>query len=585
MLSFLKNHNDDVVTAINKCQAVIEFDLQGKVKSANNNFLSLMGYQKQEVIGKHHSMFIDQETARSQEYQQFWQQLRQGVSQTNQFKRITKTGEEVWIQASYTPIIHQNKVQRIIKFASDITEQVIKNASNQSQINAIHKAQAVIEFTLTGEIVNANDNFLSLMGYQLSEIKGKHHRIFVDPQEANSSSYTQFWQSLRNGDIQTAEYQRFTKHNKPVWIHATYNPILDPSGNVVKIVKFASDISRQVEQRKEFSMLSVVANQTSNAVLITDKERRIKYANEGFTQMLGYSQEEALGHTVKELITGSYTDQSTLSRITAELEAPKAFYDEIQVHDRYDNPSWVSVTSNPILDENNNHTGFMAILANIDKVKASALEFETRFNVICQSLLFVEWDIDKSLISSNQLLQTFANISKETESASLASLTNLLTHDEVAKLLEHVSLAKEFDLPIQGSDKVIGLAATFAAIKDVHGNIRKYVMFANDISRRRQVINKSEEVTNGLITSGNSISKMVETINAIAEQTNLLALNAAIEAARAGDAGRGFSVVADEVRNLAQKASTSADEINQVVAKNQQLVGELSDEIYKLRND
>ncbi|OKY27855.1 hypothetical protein BI291_07315 [Thalassotalea sp. PP2-459] len=585
MLSFLKNQNDDVVTAINKCQAVIEFDLQGKIKNANNNFLTLMGYQKQEVINKHHSMFIDQETAQSSEYQQFWQQLRQGKSQTDQFKRITKSKKEVWIQASYTPIVHQNKVQRIIKFASDITEQVMRNASNQSQINAIHKAQAVIEFTLTGEIVDANENFLSLMGYQLSEIKGKHHRIFVDPNEANSSSYTQFWDSLRNGNIQTAEYQRFTKHNDPVWIHATYNPILDPSGNVIKIVKFASDISAQVEQRKEFSMLSVVANQTSNAVLITDKDRRIKYANEGFTQMLGYSEKEALGHTVRELITGNYTDESTLARITAELEAPNAFYDEIQVHDKYDNPSWVSVTSNPILDENNTHTGFMAILANIDKVKTTALEFETRFNVICQSLLFVEWDASKSLLSSNHLLQKFANISKENERASLANLDTLINLDELTKLADDNTIIKEFDLAISGSNQMIGLAATFAVIKDVHGDIRKYVMFANDVSNRRQVVNKSEDVTNGLISSGNSISKMVETINAIAEQTNLLALNAAIEAARAGDAGRGFSVVADEVRNLAQKASTSADEINQVVAKNQQLVNELSDEISKLKKN
>ncbi|WP_286235412.1 methyl-accepting chemotaxis protein [Thalassotalea sediminis] len=585
MLGFLKNHNDDIVTAINKTQAVIEFDLQGIILTANNNFLTLMEYKKNEVVGKPHAIFVDQETATSTEYQLFWQQLREGKSQTNQFKRITKSGREVWIQASYTPIVHNNNVQRIIKFASNITEQVLNNASNQSQINAINKAQAVIEFTLSGDIITANENFLTLMGYQLAEIQGKHHSIFVMPEEVNSSQYNAFWDSLRNGESQTAEYKRITKNKQTVWIHATYNPILDPSGNVIKVIKFASDITEEVAQRKEFAMLSVVANQTSNAVLITDKERRIKYANDGFTQMLGYSQQESLGRTVKELITGTYTDKTTLARITAELEAPNAFYDEIQVHDKQDNASWVSVTSNPIKDESNQHTGYIAILANIDKVKTAALEYETRFNVIGQSLLFVEWHRDKKLLNSNHLLAKNFDISEAEEQSCFANIEQFLTADELESLIDEKPLQKEFDLTFENSKHMIGLDATFAVIKDVYGDIRKYVMFANDISNRRQVVTKSESVTNGLIESGISISKMVETINAIAEQTNLLALNAAIEAARAGDAGRGFSVVADEVRNLAQKASTSADEINQVVDKNQQLVNELADEIKKLRSD
>lgn len=239
------------VEAIGKSMAVIEFDLDGTILTANRNFLDAMGYSLEEIRGRHHRMFVAEADAGSAEYKQFWQSLSDGRFSEGEYRRIAKGGREVWIQASYNPIRDlDGKPFKVIKFASDITERKLKAADAQGQIDAIHASQAVIEFELDGTIRTANENFLAAVGYSLGEIKGKNHRMFVDRDEQAGQDYKAFWDALRRGEFQAGEYRRFGKGGREVWIQASYNPIRDIDGRPVKVVKFAADVTEQVLARK-----------------------------------------------------------------------------------------------------------------------------------------------------------------------------------------------------------------------------------------------------------------------------------------------------------------------------------------------
>jgi len=251
-MSFFKasSNLEAQIEAINKSQAVIEFEMDGTIITANENFLSALGYELNDIKGKHHSIFVDTSEHNSPEYKSFWESLRQGEYQAAEYKRIGNGGRVVWIQAAYNPILNrQGKPIKVIKFATDITEQKVLNVDFRGKIEAINKSQALIEFELDGTIISANENFLSTLGYQLSEIKGQHHSMFVDVGESNTPEYTAFWDALRRGEYQAAEYKRIGKGGKVVWIQASYNPIINDEGKAVKVVKFATDISTEVEER------------------------------------------------------------------------------------------------------------------------------------------------------------------------------------------------------------------------------------------------------------------------------------------------------------------------------------------------
>ena len=239
------------IAAIGKAQAIIEFNLDGTIVTANPNFLNTLGYRLEEIQGKHHRMFVEHSYEASPDYAQFWSDLRNGEFQAGEYKRIGKGGREVWIQASYNPILDLNgKPFKIVKYATDITADKVRNADYEGQIAAVSKSQAVIQFNMEGTIMDANENFLSVMGYRLEEIKGKHHSMFVEPAYQSSPDYARFWDSLRRGEYQAAEYKRIGKGGKEVWIQASYNPILDLNGKPFKVVKYATDLTEQKAQKK-----------------------------------------------------------------------------------------------------------------------------------------------------------------------------------------------------------------------------------------------------------------------------------------------------------------------------------------------
>lgn len=238
------NRQNEMMNALDRSQGIIEFSPKGEVLAANQNFLELLGYNEDEIIGMHHRQFVPAKMAQSTEYADFWKKLRAGQFVTGEFHRIAKSGEDVWVQASYNPVVNSaGTVTRVVKYAVDITEDKQKNAYFSGQIAAINQAQAVIEFDSKGNIIHANENFLSTMGYTLSEIKGRHHSMFVSSEDRSSNDYRMFWDSLGNGQFQAGEFKRIGKQGKEVWLQATYNPILDQNGEVFRVVKYATDIT------------------------------------------------------------------------------------------------------------------------------------------------------------------------------------------------------------------------------------------------------------------------------------------------------------------------------------------------------
>ncbi|WP_208246720.1 PAS domain-containing methyl-accepting chemotaxis protein (plasmid) [Rhizobium sp. T1470] len=249
-MSFLFGKGSDaalVLAAMDKSQAVIEFALDGKVLTANDNFCRSLGYDLSEIVGQHHRMFVDPDEARSAEYRDFWTRLGRGEFDRRQYRRIGKAGKQIWIEASYNPVVRAGKPYKVVKFATDITAQKLKSAEDAGKLDALSRAQAVIEFSPNGDIITANENFLAALGYRLGEIEGRHHSMFCDPGYAQSGEYEKFWERLRGGEYAAEEFLRFGKGGKRVWVQASYNPIFDMNGSVFKIVKFATDITGRVE--------------------------------------------------------------------------------------------------------------------------------------------------------------------------------------------------------------------------------------------------------------------------------------------------------------------------------------------------
>ena len=242
------------IEAIERVQAVIEFDLQGRVLRANDNFLRTFGYQEQELLGQHHRMFCTAEDVQASSYRHLWEGLERGQFQSGEFRRIDKLGREVWIQASYNPILDiDGRPLKVIKFATDITAAKRLSSETAGKIEAIARSQAVIEFDMRGNILTANSNFLRAVGYTLEEVQGQHHSMFCDDILVRSEAYRNFWADLGEGKFKSARFHRLAKHGAAIWLQATYNPILDTNGRAFKVVKFAMDITQQVEREQTVS--------------------------------------------------------------------------------------------------------------------------------------------------------------------------------------------------------------------------------------------------------------------------------------------------------------------------------------------
>jgi len=482
------------VIALGKSQAVIEFNLDGTIITANQNFLDAMGYRLDEIAGKHHSMFVMPEERGSAAYREFWAQLGRGEYQSAEYKRLGKGGREIWIQASYNPIINEaRKAVKVVKFATDITARKIRSLEDAGKISAIGRAQAVIEFNLDGTIITANENFLATVGYRLDEIQGRHHSMFVGHGEHDSAAYREFWAKLGRGEFQSGEYKRFGKGGKEVWILASYNPILDETGKPFKVVKFATDVSAQKLSNANFAG-QIEAIGKSQAVIEFSMDGKVLSSNENFLGALGYTLSEIVGKHHSMFVGAGERDSEAYRAFWAGLNAGEFQSGEYQRVGKGDRQVWIQASYNPIRDLNGNP-----------------------FKVV--------------KYASDTTAQVIARKRSE----------------KVRDMMESVAAGAE------------ELNASVREIAEAMTRSRETASTAVDR------VEAADQQAQRLTQAAESMSMIVQLIGSITGQINLLALNATIESARAGEAGRGFAVVASEVKNLANQAKQAADRIEQEI--------------------
>lgn len=307
-------HAADAFKAMNASLAIIEFAPDGSVVTANENFLSVMGYSLAEIAGQHHRIFMPAAEITLPSYAEFWRTLNKGSAKSDQFRRISKSGSDVWLEASYNPLIDdQGRVQAVIKVAKDITADHKRSADARGQIAAIARSQAVIEFSMDGEVLTANENFCSALGYELSDIVGRHHRLFVSASEAASPSYVEFWKTLRAGKYMAAEFRRIGKSGEDVWIQASYNPILDLNGLPYKVVKYATDITARKNAVNKLSVgLTTLAGGDLTYVIDAQFPPDLEPVRSAFNQTVGQ-----FGSMVSELRLTSASLRTATGEILA----------------------------------------------------------------------------------------------------------------------------------------------------------------------------------------------------------------------------------------------------------------------------
>ncbi|NRD75708.1 PAS domain-containing protein [Shewanella sp. VB17] len=574
------------IDAIGKAQAVIEFNMDGIILQANDNFLSVMGYSLEEVQGKHHRMFVDPQLSQSREYTLFWETLNRGEFQTAEYKRLGKGGKEVWIQASYNPIFDLNgQPFKVVKFASDVTEQRLANADYLGQIDAIGKALAVIEFNMDGTILKANDNFLSVMGYSLEEVQGKHHRMFVDPQLSQSREYTLFWETLNRGEFQSAEYKRLGKGGKEVWIQASYNPIFDLNGRPFKVVKFATDVTEQRLQNADY-LGQIDAIGKSQAVIEFNMDGTIIQANDNFLNAMGYRLDEIKGKHHSMFVETAFKASTEYQEFWKKLNRGEFDSNEYQRVGKGGKEIWIQASYNPIMDLNGRPVKVVKYATDVTERKQAISQISKV--IIAMSKGDLTTTIDTVLGSDFSVLGNIMN-------DLLANLNNMIS--EIRDVSNNVfdssnELAQgNINLSQRTEEQAASLEETSTTIEQLAVTVQQNADNAsqattltheamNKASKGGVVVENAVTAMEEIETSSKKISDIISVIDEIAFQTNLLALNAAVEAARAGEQGRGFAVVAAEVRNLSQRSASAAKEIKALinesvgaVAKGCKLVG------------
>jgi len=670
--------NAGVLAALDGAQAMMEFSPDGRIQHANQNMLDATGYALEDIVGQPHGMLMDETYAGSKAHKEFWEELAAGKSQEGQVKRVRKDGTDLWLQAIYNPIVDGNgRVFKIVKFASDITEQkqveltnlrkttafanstaammtvdrdfivtdvnqathelmarsadvfaqvwpnfdpaniigtcidqfhknpahqrkmlsdpanlpfqtditigdfkfalnvgaifdetgeyvgnilewadVTEARSNAGVLAALDGAQAIIEYSTDGKITHVNEIMLETSGYALEDLVGKNHSIFMSDEEGKSPAHKEFWKSLAQGETQEGEFKRFKKDGDEIWLQAIYNPIVDGNGKVFKIVQFASDVTDQVALRKTAETLSLVANETDNAVIIADGQGRIEYVNPGFNKLTGYELDEVKGKKPGDFLQGPLTDPAAKKSFAEKLKLKKPFLNEILNYTKDGAAYWTSVVVNPVFNDQGELERYVSIQSNVTEIKEEQIDFNCKLEAISLASAVIEYKPDGEIIDANENFCTATGYA-------LSELTGkdhaIFCDADYKKSADYTQFWERLRNGQSDSGKYkrlskdgkeVWLRASYSPIADAENKITKIVMFATDITAEIELEKEVTRISSAFVEKSADISE---------------------QAAKVAGGAQTLGCTTEEISASIEELSASIDSI----AQN----GQLSDEI------
>ena len=548
------------IQAVSKAQAVIEFNLDGTIITANDNFLNVVGYTLEEVQDQHHRMFVEESVRNSPEYRQFWEALNRGEYQTAEYKRIGKGGKEVWIQASYNPILDLNgKPFKVVKYATEVTEQKLTNADFQGQIQAVGKAQAVIEFNLDGTIITANDNFLNVVGYTLEEVQGRHHRMFVEESVRNSPEYRQFWEALNRGEYQTAEYKRIGKGGKEVWIQASYNPILDLNGEPFKVVKYATEVTEQKLTNADFQG-QMQAVSKAQAVIEFNLDGTIITANDNFLNVVGYTLEEVQGQHHRMFVEESVRTSVEYRQFWEALNRGEYQTAEYKRIGKGGKEVWIQASYNPILDLNGEPFKVVKYATEVTEQKLTNADFQGQIQAVNKAQAVIEFNLDGTIITANDNFLSVIGYALEEIKGQHhrmfveESVRNSPEYRQFWEALNRGEYQAAQYKRIGKGGKEVWIQASYNPILDLNGKPFKVVKYATDVTEQKRQEKQLREVMDSVAESAQQLGSSSEELTATSQQ---MAGNAEETSNQAGV----VSAASEQVNKNIQMVSASTEEM------------------------
>ena len=554
--------------------AVVTIDENNHVTFFNASAERLWGYKRDEVIGNNVRMLVPSQ------FQAGHDELVNANRRTGQDKivgtsrdleLVRRDGSTVWVNLALSKVKVGDSIT-YTAFVKDISAE--RNAQETIRQTLEQALDAVVAIDEHNTVTFFNASAERLWGYRRDEVIGKNVKMLVPKRmQSNHDNFV-------NANRRTGQ-DKIVGTSREVEIERADGRMLTGSLSLSKVqldsrttyTAFVKDVTEEVQMRERMRLLSLVADETDNSVVIANPQGLTQYANAGFARLTGFSVEEIMGRKPGDLLQGPHTNKETVARISAKLRAQQPFYEEILNYTKDGAPYWISLSINPVFDAAGKLEHFVSIQANITETKQVAMQQSARISAIESSNAMLEWDADDRLISVNSFARRLLGIADSTEVAGSSdyALRQLITSDELKHIKDGGYVSREIEIAREGEDAV-WLNASLQPVTDYRGERVGIIMYGSDISAKRSALDQSRHFTQSVL---HRISGIATDIGSIARQTRLLAINASVEAARAGEAGNGFAVVASAVRDLSDSSSRSAEDIDRHVAQTRQRLQEL----------